>query len=105
MLCSLNCHSLLLLPQSTDWGILTKINLLMKNTFFLFITLFLSISCLSQNKSGLIIYDIKYPNENLNAKTVETRLFFNDTLSIGISYCTKFFEQKNVGIKSDFTAS
>ncbi len=55
----------------------------------------------AQNKSGLIIYDIKYPNENLNAKTVETRLFFNDSLSIGVAYSTKFFKQKNVGINQD----
>lgn len=55
----------------------------------------------AQNKSGLIIYDIKYPNENLKAKTVESRLFFNDTLSIGISYSTKFFIQKDVGINQE----
>ena len=55
----------------------------------------------AQNKSGLIIYDIKYPNENLKAKTVETRLFFNDSLSIEVAYSTKFFKQKNVGINQD----
>jgi GLPGLI family protein len=55
----------------------------------------------AQNKSGLIIYDIKYPNENVKAKTVETRLFFNDTLSIGISYSTKFYKQENVGISQE----
>jgi GLPGLI family protein len=54
-----------------------------------------------ENKSGLIIYDIKYPNENLKAKTVESRLFFNDTVSIGIAYSTKFYEQKNVGINQE----
>ena len=55
----------------------------------------------AQNKSGLIIYDIKYPNENLKAKTVESRLFFNDTVSIGIAYSTKFYSQKNVGINQE----
>lgn len=92
---------LFLIPQSDDWGILTLINLLMKNIFILLTTLLLSISCLSQNKSGLIIYDIKYPNENLNAKNVETRLFFNDSLSVGVSYSTKFYTQKNVGINQE----
>jgi len=55
----------------------------------------------AQNKSGLIIYDIKYPNENLKAKTIESRLFFNDTVSIGIAYSTKFYAQKNVGINQE----
>lgn len=55
----------------------------------------------SQNKSGLIIYDIKYPNENVNAKAVESRLFFNDSLSIGISYSTNFVVQKNIGINKE----
>jgi len=73
----------------------------MKNILILLTTLFLYISCLSQNKSGLVIYEIKYPNKNINAKIVESRLFFNDTLSIGISYSTKFYTQKNVGIKQE----
>jgi GLPGLI family protein len=55
----------------------------------------------AQNKSGLIIYDIKYPNENLKAKTVESRLLFNDTVSIGIAYSTKFYAQKNIGINQE----
>lgn len=52
----------------------------------------------SQNKSGLIVYDITYPNDNVNVKAVESRLFFNDSLSIGISYSTNFVVQKNIGI-------
>ena len=55
----------------------------------------------AQNKSGLIIYDIKYPNENSKAKTIESRLFFNDSLSIGTSYSTKFFKRENVGVNQD----
>ncbi len=55
----------------------------------------------AQNKSGLIIYDIKYPNENLKAKIVDSRLFFNDTVSIGIAYSTKFYAQRNFGINQE----
>ncbi|MGI9137995.1 MAG: GLPGLI family protein [Sediminibacterium sp.] len=55
----------------------------------------------AQNKSGLIIYTIKYPNENSKAKTVESRLFFNDSLSIGTSYSTKYFKQENVGLEQN----
>ena len=73
----------------------------MKNTLILLTTLFLYISCLSQNRSGLIIYDIKYPNENISAKSVETKLFFNDTLSIGVSYSTKFYSQNKIGINQE----
>lgn len=73
----------------------------MKNILILLTALFLYISCLSQNRSGLIIYDIKYPNENVSAKSVETRLFFNDTLSIGVSYSTKFYSQNKIGINQE----
>jgi GLPGLI family protein len=70
-------------------------------TFITSILLCLFTLAKAQNKSGLIIYDIKYPNENLKAKTVESRLFFNDTVSIGIAYSTKFYSQKNVGINQE----
>ena len=72
-----------------------------RKAFITNILLYLFTLANAQNKSGLIIYDIKYPNENLKAKTVESRLFFNDTLSIGISYSTKFFIQKDVGINQE----
>ena len=55
----------------------------------------------AQNKAGLIIYDIKYPNENLNAKPVETHLLFNDSISIGIAYATKIYTQENVGLHQE----
>ena len=71
------------------------------NVLITSILLFLFTFSNAQNKSGLIIYDIKYPNENVKAKSVESRLFFNDTLSIGISYSTKFYSQKNVGINQE----
>ncbi len=72
-----------------------------RKAFITNILLYLFTLANAQNKSGLIIYDIKYPNENLKEKTVKSRLFFNDTLSIGISYSTKFYSQKNVGINQE----
>ena len=54
--------------------------------------------CFSQNKSGLIIYDIKYPSKNPNANYVESRMRFNDTLSISNAFSTKFYKNNKVGV-------
>lgn len=69
----------------------------MKN-FLLLIFLFIYCICFSQSKSGLIIYDIKYPNETNNAKDVETKMFFNDSLSISTAFSTKFYKNSNEGV-------
>lgn len=73
----------------------------MKNIIILLTTLFLYISCLSQNKSGLVIYEIKYPTNNINAKPVESRLYFNDSLSIQIRFSSKFHKQNDAGVKKE----
>jgi GLPGLI family protein len=64
--------------------------------------LFCSItSTKGQNNSGLIIYDFKYSNENSEVKTIESRLFFNDSVSIGVAYSTNFYTQNKVGINQE----
>ena len=67
----------------------------------LFNTLLFTTLCFSQNKSGLITYDIKYPNENKNSNWVETRMYFNDTLSISTAFSTKFYKNTKEGIEQD----
>lgn len=57
--------------------------------------------CFSQNNTGLIIYDIKYPNENPNASYVETRMFFNDTLSVSTAFSTHFYKNNKQNIEQE----
>jgi len=73
----------------------------MKNILILLTTLLFYISCLSQNTSGLAIYETKYPSNNINAKPVESRLYFNDTISIYIRLSKKFHIQNDAGVKKE----
>jgi GLPGLI family protein len=73
----------------------------MGRIILLFNTLIIYTFCFSQNKSGLITYDIKYPNENKNSNWVETRMYFNDTLSISTAFSTKFYKKTKEGIEQD----
>ncbi|OAB27750.1 GLPGLI family protein [Flavobacterium fryxellicola] len=73
----------------------------MKKSLILIFTILFNTFCFSQNKTGLIIYDIKYPNENKNANTVETRMYFNDTISASIAFSTKFYKNTKEGIEQD----
>jgi GLPGLI family protein len=69
----------------------------MKNIIILFTTFFLYNSCLSQNKSGLIIYEIKYPN----GRPLESRLYFNDSISLHTRLSTKFHKHNDAGVKQE----
>ena len=73
----------------------------MKNVLILFNAILFTTLCFSQNKSGIITYDIKYPNENKNSNWVETRMYFNDTLSISTAFSTKFYKNTKEGIEQD----
>ena len=71
----------------------------MKKLLILAVILLFTTFGFSQNRSGLIIYDIKYPNENSN--WIETRMYFNDTLSISSAFSTKYYKNTKEGILQD----
>lgn len=73
----------------------------MKKLLILATILFFTTFGFSQNRSGLIIYDIKYPNENENSNWVETRMYFNDTLSISSAFSTKYYKNTKEGVLQD----
>ena len=73
----------------------------MKNVLILFTGILFNTFCFAQNKSGLVIYDIRYPNENKNSNWVETRMYFNDTISVSTAFSTKFYKNSKEGIEQD----
>lgn len=73
----------------------------MKNILILFTAIIVTTLCFSQNKAGLIIYDINYPNENKNSNWVETRLYFNNVLSISTAFSTRFYKNTKENIEQD----